>query len=507
MNKKQIFKNMSWLTAGLFLAKFLSGIYKIILTRILGVGNIGIYQQVFPIYTFLIVLVTAGVPLGVSKLLAQKKSSEEKILSTKRALKVFFVFSTVVAVVLILFGRNLYVFKKNKALKICNYLLAPGIIASAMAGVMKGYFQGQNNFKPSALSQFLEQVTKLVFGLVLSLTFASFGAMAQIVGAVLGVVLGDLASFVVLIVYYKKQGGEKITSEAIFNDDLKELIKIVFPLMLSSLVIPISQMLDSFLVVKLLNRNFEYLESSYLYGLQTGIVSAMVNFPTALTFSLVSIMLPLLSKDFLCQDEASFSYKVSLTIKIILIVVIPSALFMLIYSKNILGIIYGNNLNMSNFNGNQLTSKLLFWSGFNIIFLALSQFFAICLQAREHRYLPFLNNLIGMVVKLILELVFIPSSALNILAYTIATSAGYFTIFALNIYELRQQVKININKHFYLKLIILNVVVVGTSLILMAINNSNVSFVLIGILSIVIYLLMIIKLKLFSKKDINFVFK
>lgn len=507
MNKKQIFKNMSWLTAGLFLAKLLSGLYKIILTHILGAENIGVYQQVFPVYTFLIVLVTAGVPLGVSKLLAKKESSEDKKQMIKSTLKVFFIFSLIVSAVLLILGRNLYVYKQNKGLVICNYLLAPGIVASALAGVLRGYFQGLNNFKPSALSQFFEQVIKLVFGLTLSLSFIKFGAIAQIVGAVFGVVLGDLTSFVVLAVIYKKQTKYKAEYVKVDSADLKELTKIVLPLMLSSLVIPISQMIDSFLIIKLLNRNFEYGQSSYLYGLQTGVVSAMVNFPTALTFSLTSIMLPLLSRDFLNEREDEFSYKATLTVKLILIVVIPSAIFILMYSDNILGIIYGKRLNVFNIDGNALTSKLLFWSGFNIVFLALSQFFAICLQARECRYLPFVNNLIGMVVKLILELVFVPSTALNILAYTIATSAGYFTIFALNLYEISHQVKLEINMKFYGKLIFANIAVVIVSFLLLAINNSPTAFILVGMFSIIIYLLIILKLKIFTKKDLNFVFK
>ena len=507
MNKKQIFKNMSWLTAGLFLAKFFSGIYKIVLTHILGAENIGIYQQIFPIYTFLVVLVTAGVPLGVSKLLIKKQTKEEKINMIRKTVRVFLIFSSVISLILLIFGRNLYVFRENKALTICNFLLAPGIVASAIAGVLKGYFQGRNDFKPSAISQFLEQIIKLIFGLALSLGFARHGVMAQIIGAVSGVVLGDLASFIVLFVFYKKREDKTRADVKINNDDFKELVKIVLPLMLSSLVIPVSQMIDSFLVIKLLNHNFEYKTSSYLYGLQTGVVSALVNFPTALTFSLTSIMLPLLTYDYQTKNEEAFAYKVNLVVKIILTVAIPSAIFILMYSKNILGIIYGNRLDGFNIDGKMLTSKLMFWSGFNIIFLALSQFFAICLQARENRYLPFINNLIGMVVKFVLEVVFIPSTALNILAFTIATSVGYLCIFVLNVYELTQQINISISLKFSVKLLLANILIVIVSLLLLMINSSPIAFILVIALCVLIYVLIIIKTKLFSKKEIEFIFK
>lgn len=500
--KNKLLKGFTWLTLGAILAKILGGIYKIVLTRILGAEGFGVYQQIFPVYTFLVVLVTSGVPLGVSKLLTKKSEKHEKLKTLKLTLTIFFIISLVLTFILFIFSNIISKAQGNGSLSICYYILAPAITFSAIAGVLKGYFQSYEDFKPTAVSQIVEQSIKIVLGLGFSLIFAGNGLVLQISGAVLGVCLGDLATLVVLIYYFKKHKS-KLPKTSLDKNDGKELFKIVFPIMFASLIIPLSQFVDSILVVKLLNRNFNNSMSVYLFGLQSGVVSTLVGFPSVITFSLVSVMLPNLTKDFQQGNEKNFSTKVSFAVKLILILVVPCALFVLFYPNEIIALLYSNKLDGFNVNGVDLTAKLLFWSAFNIIFLCFSQFLSICLQAREKRYLPVINNGIGMLVKLVLEIVFIPSRELNILAFALASAVGYFVIFFLNFYELLGEVKIKIEHQFWVKLGLVNMTVLISSLILMLIGYSPFKFLIVGIFSVVIYLLMLVGVKIFSKEDIN----
>lgn len=500
--KNKLVKGFTWLTIGAVVAKLLGGIYKIVLTRVLGGESFGVYQQIFPVYTFLVVLITSGVPLGVSKLLSRKTTQEDKLKTTKLTLSIFFIISLVIGLGMFFFADLIANAQGNSCFVVCYYILAPAIVFSGIAGVLKGFFQSFEDFKPTAISQVAEQLTKAILGLGLSLIFADKGVAFQISMAILGVALGDLATLVVLVISFKRKK-EKLPRLEFNKKDVKELFKTIFPIMLSSLIIPLSQFIDSILVVKLLNRNFNSSMSTYLYGLQSGVVSTLISFPSVITFSLVSVMLPTLTRDFQSKNEENYSNKVSFAIKLILILVIPCAIFALFYPNEIIGLLYSNRLNGFNVNGVELTSKLLFWSAFNIVFLCFSQFLSICLQAREKRYLPAINNTVGMLVKLVLEIVFVPSTALNIMSYTLASSVGYFVIFFLNFYELKSEVKIKIEYQFWVKLTTVNIVVLISSLCFMLIGNSSYKFLIVGIFSVVIYLTLLVVLKIFSKTDIK----
>jgi len=500
--KNKLLKGFTWLTVGAVLAKILGGIYKIILTRILGGTTFGMYQQVLPVYTLLVVLITAGVPLGVSKLLAKKRDEQEKLKTIKVILHIFFVISIVISLVLLFFSRAISKAQGNSGLTACYYFLAPAIVFSALSAVLKGFFQSAEDFKPTAISQILEQSAKVVLGLSFSLIFAYESVFLQILGAILGISLGDFATLIVLIVYLKKKK-IKLPKTSFDSSYVKDLVKIVFPIMLSSLIIPFSQFIDSILVVKMLNRNFNSSMSIYLYGLQSGVVSTLIGFPSVITFSLVSVMLPTLTRDYQQGREDSFSSKVSFAIKLVVILVIPCVVFVMFFPREIISLLYANRLDGFNVDGIDLTSKLLFWSAFNIVFSCFSQFLSIVLQSREKRYLPAINNVIGMIVKTVLVIIFVPSRQLNILAFTLANSVGYFVIFFLNFYELLSEVKIKIEHKFWVKVSMVNIVVIISSLVLMLIGYSSFKFMIISLFSVVLYFILLFSVKIFSKEDVN----
>jgi len=269
--------------------------------------------------------------------------------------------------------------------------------------------------------------------------------------------------------------------------------------MLASLILPFSQMIDSVLVVKLLTRNFSVDASVYLYGLQSGVVVTLINVPTVITFALSSVLLPLLSKDYEKSNTEAYNKKISLALKVIITFAIPCVVFVLFYPDKIINLLYHNKLSGYGIDGEMLSAKLLFWSALNILFLCVSQFLSVCLQAQDKKYLPAFNNLMGVVVKIILEIIFIPSTKINILAYTLASSIGYFVIFALNLYEIIKSCEIKFERSFLSKLTIVNILVVGFSLILSLINDSYIGFLINVVFCIILYLILIFIIKLFKK--------
>ena len=83
--------------------------------------------------------------------------------------------------------------------------IAPAILFVGVLSAFRGYFQGKQNFTPSALSNILEQFSKLLFGLILTLWLSKFGVIKSIIGAVIGIFISEVVSISVLFLCYKKQ--------------------------------------------------------------------------------------------------------------------------------------------------------------------------------------------------------------------------------------------------------------------------------------------------------------
>ena len=67
---------------GLF-AKILGALYRIPLTNILGSYGMGLYQLVFPPYILMLTVAQAGVPVALSKLIAQNNRLDNRERSAK----------------------------------------------------------------------------------------------------------------------------------------------------------------------------------------------------------------------------------------------------------------------------------------------------------------------------------------------------------------------------------------------------------------------------------------
>ncbi|MBR4999208.1 MAG: oligosaccharide flippase family protein, partial [Clostridia bacterium] len=261
MKKHNLMSGALVLSVGGVLAKLFSAVYRIVLTWILGGEGIGVYQLIFPIYSLCVVLATAGLPMAISKVVAKNKESELSVL--KKCFLFTGVFALVLALFLSVFSKGLANLQGEKQISICYLILAPTILIVSITSVLRGYFQGKNNFIPSAVSNIFEQFVKLCVGLVLSLSLSGIGMLASIIGAIVGIVLSEIVSLAILLLYIKK---EKFTNKKQTNISIKEIVGDIAPITLTNIILPISNFIDSVLVVNLLTNNFSQKISVFLYG-------------------------------------------------------------------------------------------------------------------------------------------------------------------------------------------------------------------------------------------------
>ena len=128
--------------------------------------------------------------------------------------------------------------------------LAPAVFFICPMSAMRGYFQGHALMTPTAVSQIIEALCKLVVGLALASTFQKMlndEAMAA-AGAILGVSVGCLLGAVYMYFCYRKHARAQPKS----NDEpensgaiLATLAKLAVPITLSSSVIALTNILDT----------------------------------------------------------------------------------------------------------------------------------------------------------------------------------------------------------------------------------------------------------------------
>ncbi len=492
MKKESLLRSTLILSFGAVLAKVFSAVYRIMLTRVLGGSGIGIYQLVLPIYSLFVIIVSTGLPMGISKVVSRNKGNEKNVF--KKCSVIVLSLSIAVSLILFLFSDLIAKSQGNANLRVCYFILSPSIIVIAVSSLIKGYFQGVSRFSPTALSNIFEQFFKLVLGLGLSLLLVKFGALYGVIGAVIGISLSEIISLLILLLYFRK---EKLTKGKVKVSYL-EIYRDVVPITITNLILPLSSFIDSILVVNLLKFNFSSDVSVFLYGLETGAVSTLVTLPTIFSFAIASVILPNVTT---IKNQFNRDSKFTFAIKVVLILSVPCFLCFLCVPDRLLNFLYSNKINSCGIDGLKIATKLLAISSLSVVFATINQIFSSSLQAVDKRGSTIKNLSIGAICKLIFELLFLPSLILNIYTLSIANLIMYSVSAVLNYLEIRNHYNLKLNTTFLSKLLLCNICMLVALISVFAVNNSPFNTILGGLIAVLTYVFSLFVFNIFSKKD------
>jgi len=270
------------------------------------------------------------------------------------------------------------------------------------------------------------------------------------------------------------------------------------PITLNNIVLPISTFIDSVIVVNLLSLSFSNSVSVFLYGLESGAVSSLVTIPTMFSFAIASVILPNIANSKHILNKNS---KIKLSLKIILIITIPFVLCFILVPNRLIEFLYFNKLNAYGIDGVNIASKLLSISSFGVVFLAINQMYSSCLQAVDERYVSIRNLTIAVVLKLVVETIFLPSKLLNIYSLAVANTVCYVAVMLLNHLEMKIYFKFKIDFMFWAKLAFSNCAMILTLVSIMSISRSMSNTLLAVLSAMVVYFACLYLTNIFSKKD------
>ncbi len=245
------------LALGILVVKLIGMFYKIPLTNIIGEQGNADFGNAYNIYSVLLTISTAGLPVAVSKMV-----SEANALGRRN--QVHKIFRISLGVFLLLGGISFFImfFQADYLASLMNddkaalgiRALAPAVVCVGCLSAFRGYAQGHGQMTPTAISQIIEALCKLVIGLSLALWIIQSGQGEDVAaaGAITGVTVGTIVAVIYMAVHHLRQRLREPRADRDVPDRgseiLRELLRIAIPITLSSSMVGIVTVIDSALV-------------------------------------------------------------------------------------------------------------------------------------------------------------------------------------------------------------------------------------------------------------------
>ncbi|MGL5245297.1 MAG: putative polysaccharide biosynthesis protein [Sarcina sp.] len=505
MKKQSLIKGSLILASAGVLAKFLGLFFRWPLIMLIGDEGLGYYQMTYPLYMLFIAIAT-GIPTAVSKIVSEKNAignKEEAFQVIKEALKVMIILGLGMTLFLGVFGKNIVSILKwdSKAYySIIGISLAPFFIGFMTP--LRGFFQGLQNMTPTATSQIIEQIGRVIFGVGLAFLLFPLGIEYSAGGAAFGAAAGALFAGIYLLPKYikvkKSFGIRKVKSNSkIFN----EIIKVALPISIGAAVGSIMGVIDSILVPqKLLQAGLDSQNATILYAQLTGKATVFTNIPMTLAVSLSASIIPIISEIYVLKDKKQLDRKINLAMKLCMLIALPCFLGLFFMAEPVMKLMFPGK-----FEGFMILKYL----AISIPFLITTHITTSVLQGTKYYYRPVLNLLIGCFLKIILTLILVPIPKLNIYGAIIATIISYTLVSILNILYMRKKLNYKIEcMDSFIKPLIASVGMIFFVMLVYvkignSINNNGLTCLISIFVGIIIYIVLILVLKIIEYDEIK----
>ncbi len=428
------------------LIKMLGLIYKLYLTNRPGFGDIGnaIYSSGFQVYALLLTFSSTGVPNAISKLLSERLA----IGDTKGAHKIFkisfwtFAIFGIIGTLILFCGAHIISIKwiGIPEAEYCLIALSPSIFFVSITAVFRGYYNAKEKFTITAKSQTIEQIAKTIFTILLVELVANISKnnvklMAGV--ANFATTVATIVSFIYIFLYYKRKRKEiaqeiKIGVNYIptrVRKNIKKILKESIPISLSSLMASFNKNIDLFTVVKGLKNFMSEKEAITQYGILSGKVDTICMLPLSLNVPIVTAIVPSIAKLNTISKNNEVVEKSKIYVKISMIIGFFSTIFLIIFADIILKILFPNA------SGGAMLLRI---NSISIFFAIIAQTINGILQGIGKTNIPAIAFFVGMILKLIINIIFIKIPNIGIKAAAIGNIICNLTVCLIGINALKK---------------------------------------------------------------------
>lgn len=480
-NKKQNVMNGAFaLVVSTMLVKVIGLVYKIPLTAFIGEVGRGYFNAAYNIYTPVFAISMAGLPVAMSSMVSKnvalgRYADARKIFRTAFLIFIAAGIAGTLTLMLLAYPYSVYLIRSRQTL-LSVLCIAPSVFFCCAMAAYRGYYEGLSDMTPTALSQIIEAIGKMALGLLFAYIIMRIG-VSQIdtgtvfgieitnaaqghsviypysaAGAVLGVSAGTVISLIYLIILkrIKKDGFTKADIKASPRPQsgrkiARELIKTALPVVASSLILNITNLIDAITVQSRLAcaiaRNIGVIRnmyasslgaantldsdiSTYLYGVY-GAALDFRNLVPAITATLGISAIPAISSAWARESRCEIKETVNSVIKAAMLISLPAGFGMAVLSGEILTFVYGGTRSE---NLIAVAAPMLSVYGFATPLTALSAPATNMLQAIGRSDIPVKALFIGSLVKIVCNYILVGNPYLNINGAPIGSVLCYIAV-------------------------------------------------------------------------------
>ena len=351
----RFFSGVSTLTLSAMVVKVIGLLYKIPLLRCLGTEGMGYFNTAYELYALFCVISTAGLPVAMSMLISRSDAQgDERAVRRiyRTALFAFVVMGAVGSLLLFGFAEPLSLYLKNPAAASCLRFISPTVFLICLSSAQRGFFQGKGNMLPTAVSQVVEALGKLILGLLFAVTAMRNGCTVPMTAAfaVLGLTVGAGVSALYLTVR-KWYGHRNCSNEANHASDgqggstvWRQLMATAVPVTISAGIMSVTKLIDVALILRRLQDvGYGVSEANSMYGCYSTLVIPVFNILPSLTTSVAMSAVPSLSAALQRpRKEASQEiHRIGVSaMRLVLWISVPAAMGLAVYGGDVLSLLF-----------------------------------------------------------------------------------------------------------------------------------------------------------------------
>lgn len=406
------------LTLGTYISRFLGMIYIIPFVAIVGTTGSGLYQTGYAQYTIFLSIATAGFPAAVSKFVSKYNSIGDYETSrrmfkaglTVMLLTGFLAFIILYSLAPILSGKVLADSSEMRGITLDDATLVIRMVSIALIVVpimslIRGFFQGHQSMGPTAVSQVIEQIVRIIFllGAVYIIIEVVKGSLVLAVGyATFAAFVGALGGLVVLFIYWVRRKHTLLamqenlvpTKNMPYKTMFKEVFQYAGPFVFVGLAIPIYQYIDTNMFNEaMIEAGFEEDFTWDVYAVVLLLVPKLVMIPVSLATAFGLTLIPSVTESFTTNNRTLLKKQIDQTLQLIMFFVLPAVVGLSLLAGPAYKLFYANE-------SEEIGRTILLWYAPVALLFSLFTVNAAILQGINKQKLAVISLVIGIIVKL-----------------------------------------------------------------------------------------------------------
>lgn len=515
-NSNKFLKGAAILGIAGVIVKLIGAVFRIPLTNWIGTDGMSYYGCAYPIYSLFLTVSTAGIPVAISKMVAERVTvrnygGAHKVFKVSLGLlSVLGVFSFLLCYL----GADFIAgtIQNNPEAASSIRAISPALLFVPILSAFRGYFQGRQNMNPTAVSELTEQSVRAAVGLTLAYSFLAVGLPEAAAGATFGASAGSFASMVVIALIYvlnrktihtKIRRGDNNLEET--GEILKKILMIAIPITLGASIMPIMNAIDSTVVMgRLEATGWTHDEAKNLFGQLSGYCASLIGLPQIFTQAIAVSLVPAISAAWLRQDRGELQENVKLSLRATMIVGFPCAVGIFALAEPILLLLFSSRPAEAS-----AAAPTLMVMAISVVFLASVQTLTGALQGVGKQSVPVWNLAVGAVFKFAATWICVGIPAINVKGAPIGTIIAYVIAMILDLHAVKKYT----GTHFDMKAtyiipaaasVLMGIGAFASYRLLFMITGSNGVSTLLSIgIAVVVYGALILLMKGITKDEIS----